>query len=150
MLLTLNLKYSYRYKDFDSYLIDKDVWDKDRDPLLKTHELEHLKEFDTFIEPVKAKVEKSFKNTNENIIKGFNTYFTSTIDSFNLKTPKLEKENEDTNESIAKYFPHNEYLSIVDVIDSIDQEVDFLSSFQHYSQSKIKSNHTVTPPLVKL
>ena len=140
---TLNLKYSYRYKDFDSYLIDKDEWDKDRDQLLKTHELEHLKEFDTFIEPIKAKVEKSFKNTNENIIKGFNTYFTSTIDSFNLKTPKLEKENEDTNESIAKYFPHNEYLSIVDVIDSIDQEVDFLSSFQHYSQSKIKSNHNL-------
>ena len=105
--------------------------------------MEHLKEFDTFIEPIKAKVEKSFKNTNENIIKGFNTYFTSTIDSFNLKTPKLEKENEDTNESIAKYFPHNEYLSIVDVIDSIDQEVDFLSSFQHYSQSKIKSNHNL-------
>lgn len=140
---TLNLKYSNRYKDFDSYLFDKDEWSKDQDTLLKTHELGHLKEFDTFIEPIKTKVEESFNNTNENIIKGFNTYFTSTIDSFNLKTPKLEKENDDANESIAKYFPHDEYLSIVDVIDSIDQEVDFLSSFQHYSQSKIKSNHNL-------
>ena len=140
---TLNLKYSYRYKDFDSYLIDKDEWSKDQYTLLKTHELGHLKEFDTFIGPIKSKVEESFKNTNENIIKGFNTYFTSTIDSFNLKTPKLEKENDDANESIAKYFPHDEYLSIVDVIDSIDQEVDFLSSFQHYSQSKIKGNHNL-------
>lgn len=109
---TLNLKYSYRYKDFDSYLIDKDEWSKDQDTLLKTHELGHLKKFCTFIEPIKTKVEESFKNTNENIIKGFNTYFTSTIDSFNLKTPKLEKENDDANESIAKYFPMmNIYLS---------------------------------------
>jgi TnpA family transposase len=139
----LNLKYSYRYKDFDSYLLDKDEWNKNKDALLEMHELEHLKKFDIFIEPIKTKVEHNFKHTNENIKRGFNTYFTSTIDSFILKTPKLEKDEDESHESIAKYFPHDEYLSVVDVLDSINNEVNFLSSFQHYSQSKIKSNHNL-------
>jgi len=138
---TLNLKYSYRYRHFDSYLLDKEEWDRDKDTLLKIQELWHLKEFDTFIKPIEKKVENSFKHTNENIKQGFNTYFTSTIDSFILKTPKLEKNEEENQDSIAKYFPHDEYLSVVDVLDSVDEEVGFLSSFQHYTQSKIKIDH---------
>jgi len=110
---------------------------------LKTHDLVHLKEFDTFIKPIKVKVEGSFKHTNENIKKGFNSYFTPTVDSFILKTPKLQKDEDATKESISKYFPHHEYLSIVDVLNSIDNQVDFLSSFQHYSQTKVKSNYNL-------
>jgi len=115
----------YCYKDFDKYLIPKNEWNEQRNTLLHHYELEHLKIFDTFIKPIKKKLE------------------TSTPNSFILKTPKLKKDEEDYNESISKYFPNNEYLSVVDVLDFIDKEVNFLSSFQHYSQSKIKSNHNL-------
>lgn len=139
---TLNLKYSYRYKDFDRYLIPKDEWNEKKNTLINHYGLEHLKVFDTFIEPIKKKLEENFIQSNKNIKNGLNTYFTSTPNSFILKTPKLKKD-EDNNESISKYFPNNEYLSVVDVLDSIDKEVNFLSSFQHYSQSKIKTNHNL-------
>lgn len=138
---TLNLKYSFRYRNFDDYLIEKDYWYKNKDTLFKVHDLEYLKDFHTFIEPIKIKLKNSFKNTNENINKGFNTYFTATDNSFILKTPKVDKdENQD---SISKYFPNSEYISIIDVLNTINKKTDFLSSFQHYSQSKAKINHNL-------
>ena len=138
---TLNLKYSLKYRNFEDYLIDKDEWSKNKETLLKMHELEGLKDYDVFIKPVKEKLEKSFKLTNENIKKGFNTYFTATDDSYILKTPKLDKqENEET---ISKYFPANEYISVIDLLRAIDVETDFLSSFQHYNHRKSRSNHNL-------
>ena len=137
---TLNLKYSLKYRNFEDYLIDKDEWKKNKDTLLKVHELEGLKDYMEFIKPVKEKLEKSFQQTNGNIKKGFNTYFTSTDDSYILKTPKLDKQEDE--ESIAKYFPINEYISVID-LRAINEETDFLSSFQHYNQGKSKTNHNL-------
>ena len=138
---TLNLKYSIRYKEFDAYMIDKDYWTKNRDELLKTYDLKHLKDFNKFIEQIKIKLETSFKNTNENIKNKKNIHFTSTENSYILKTPKVEKnENQD---SISKYFPQSEYLSIIDILNVINEETDFLSSFQHYSHTKVKTNHNL-------
>ena len=138
---TLNLKYSLKYRNFEDYLIDKDEWENNKEALLKVHELEGLKDYDEFIKPVKEKLEQSFKQTNGNIKKGFNTYFTATDDSYILKTPKLDKQEDE--ESIAKYFPANEYISVIDLMRAINEEVDFLSSFQHYNQGKSKTNHNL-------
>jgi len=90
-----------QYCNFEDCIIDKDEWEKCKDALLKLHELEHLKEYNTFIEPIKLKLEESFKHINENIKNGFNTYFTSTDNSFILKTPKVEKD--ENQESLTKY-----------------------------------------------
>ena len=76
---TLNLEYSIRYKDFDDYMLDKEYWKNNKDRLLKEHGLEHLIDFNTFIEPIKTKLEASFKSTNENIKNGKNIHFTSTV-----------------------------------------------------------------------
>ena len=138
---TLNLKYSLKYRNFEDYLIDKDEWEKNKETLLKVHEVEGLKDYDEFIKPVKEKLENSFKQTNDNIKKGFNTYFTATDDSYVLKTPKLDKQEDE--ESISKYFPSNEYLSVIDLLRAINEETDFLSSFQHYNQGKSKTNHNL-------
>jgi len=138
---TLNLKYSLKYRNFEYYLISKDEWKKMKDILLKLHGLKHLKDYDTFIAHIKLKLEESFKQTNENIKNGFNTHFTSTDNSYILKTPKLEKKEDE--ESISKYFPSHEYISIIDLLRAINEEVDFLSSFQHYNQSKSKTNHNL-------
>jgi len=140
---TLNLKYSYRYRNFDDYMISKEDWKRDKNILLQKHEMGHLKEFDIFIQTVKTKVEQSYKITNGNINKGFNTYFTATEDSFILKTPKLEKSEDAVKNTLAKYFPHDEYLSIIDLLSSIDKETGFLSSFQHYNHSPKRYNHNL-------
>ena len=140
---TLNLKYSYRYKNFDDYMISKEKWKQDKDILLKKHEMEYIKDFNTFIKTVETKVEQSYKVTNENVSKGFNTYFTANEDSFILKTPKLDKSEDEKINTLAKYFPSDEYLSIIDLLSSINKETDFLSSFQHFNQSNKKQNHNL-------
>lgn len=138
---TLNLKYSLKYRNFEDYLIDKNEWHRNKEMLLKVHALGTLGEFDTFIEPIKEKLETSFKQSNENILKGFNAYFSSNESSFLLKTPKIDRSGEEA--SIAKYFPLSEYISVIDLLHSIDEEVGFLSSLQHYNQSKSKINHNL-------
>ena len=140
---TLNLKYSYRYKNFDDYMIDKDDWTKNKELLLTKHDMGYLRDFDSFIKTVEEKVEASYEKANTNILKGANTYFTAMDDSYILKTPKLEKNEDEEKNPLAKYFPAEEYLSVIDVLNSIDRETDFLSSFQHYAQSRIKSNHNL-------
>ena len=137
----LNLKYSYRYKDFEKYLIGKEEWELEKDALMELHGFTPLKDCKKFLEPLKEAVEENFKITNDNIKDGKNIYFIATSDSFILKTPKLEKE-EDAEESIGQYLP-KEYLSIIDIMFAVDKEVDFLSLFQHYSQNKLKSNHNL-------
>jgi hypothetical protein len=42
---TLNLKYSLKYRNFENYLIDKSEWKKNKNTLLKIHELEALKDY---------------------------------------------------------------------------------------------------------
>jgi len=139
---TLNLKYSIKYKNFEDYMIGKDEWLKKKDSLLKIHELEYLKKFDNFIIPIKEKLENSYKTTNTNINQGFNTYYTSTTDKFILKTPKVEKADNEIN-LLSKYFPQSEYLSVIDMLNVINNSTDFLSSFQHHNQSKTKTNHNL-------
>jgi len=140
---TLNLKYSYRYRNFDDYMISKEEFKKDKNLLLKKHDMEHMKDFDRFIETIKTKVEQSYKLTNENIKKGFNTYFTATDNSFILKTPKLDKSEEEEKNTLAKYFPHDEYLSIIDLLDAVNKQTDFLSSFKHYTHTNRKEKHNL-------
>jgi len=137
---TLNLKYSIKYKNFENYMIDKEEWVKNKDSLLKAHELGHLKKHNTFIIPIKEKLETSYKMTNDNINQGFNTYYTVNNDSFILKTPKVEKDDTKIN-LLSKYFPQSEYLSVIDILNGINEETDFLSSFEHYNNSKSRTNH---------
>ena len=121
--------------------LEKEYWEKNRDRLLKEYGLEHLSDFNKFIAPIKTKLEASFKTTNENIKNGKNIHFTSTENSFILKTPKVDKD--EGQDSISKYFPQSEYLSVIDILNAINEETDFLSSFQHYSHSKVKTNHNL-------
>lgn len=57
---TLNLKYSYRYKSFEKYLIDKETWDINKNELLKEHNLLDLMSFDNFITPISKKLDNSY------------------------------------------------------------------------------------------
>lgn len=51
----LNLKYSYKYKNFEEYLIPKDDFILNKKELLSCHELEYLEDFNKFIVPITKK-----------------------------------------------------------------------------------------------
>jgi TnpA family transposase len=129
----LNLKYSYKYKSFEDYLIPKDEFFQEKKALLAYYELDHLGNFSEYIDPINKKLEHSFEITNRRIIKDNNAHFKATADSFILSTPKLEKTEEQLEHTIAKYFPQAELISVIDLLHSVQVKTDFLDSFKHYS-----------------
>ena len=135
----LNLKYSYKYKSFEEYLISKEEFTNKKNELLIYHELEHLQNLNTYIAPINKKLEKTFEITNTRIIKELNIHFRLTNDSFILTTPKLEKTDEQLEHTISKYFPQAEFISIIDLLNSVQTKTDFLDSFKHYSLKNIKT-----------
>lgn len=80
----LNLKYSYIYKSFKSYLIPKEEYKEQKDKLLKQYDLEHLKEFLAFLLPISEKLELNFSMTNRKIENELNIHY--------LKWQKFQKE----------------------------------------------------------
>lgn len=134
----LNLKYSYKYKSFEEYLIPKEEFLKDKKELLKYHELEHLEDFSKFTIPINKKLEKSFELTNNRIKEELNIHFKLTTDSFILSTPKVEKTDEQLEHTISKYLPQAEFISIIDLLNSVQLKTDFLDSFKHYSLQNTK------------
>lgn len=135
---TLYLKYSYKHKSLEEYLISKEEFTKNKKALLAYHEFEYLEDCDTFIAPIAEKLEKSFEVTNDRIEKELNPYFKLTTDSFILTTPKLDKTEEQLEHTISKYFPQAEFISVIDLLHSVQIKTDFLDSFKHYSLQNIK------------
>jgi TnpA family transposase len=138
---TLSVTHSYKYKNLYEYMIDDKEWLDNKHNYLAKHKLDHLSSYNNYIQSIKEKLDYSFKNSNDNIMQNKNQYFTSTTNSFLLKTPKVEKD-EDI-ESISKYFPYNEHLSIIDILNSVNKQTGFLSTFRHYHTDKESKNQSL-------
>ncbi|PHR71089.1 MAG: transposase [Arcobacter sp.] len=136
---TLNLKYSYRYQSFEKYLINKEAWEKSKDNLLKAYKIEHLKDFSSFMNPIIKKLDDSYKNTNYRIINQLNSNFKFNNDSFILKTPAIERLNDEDN--ISKYLPSSNYISIIDILNMINKQTQFLDPLTHFN---IKNKNKVS------
>lgn len=63
--------------------------------------------------------------------------FEMTPDSFILTTPKLEKTDQQIEHTIGKYSPQAEFISVIDLLHSVQIKTDFLDSFKHYSLQNI-------------
>lgn len=61
----LNLKYSYRYKNFDSYLINRKQWDSEKLHLIKNSKMNAITEVKTVLESLEKRLEERYKKTFE-------------------------------------------------------------------------------------
>ncbi|OYZ57650.1 MAG: hypothetical protein B7Y17_06310, partial [Sulfuricurvum sp. 24-42-5] len=92
---TLNLKYSYRYRAFNDYLIDFVEYNKTKETQLERHGLIPLKDFDSVSKELRGSLDSIYRNVNANVTKGINEYFHPKGDgSFMVTTPKLDKDEE--------------------------------------------------------
>lgn len=130
----LNLKYSYRYRAFNAYLLDAKLYEANKEEYLKHYNIEFLQDSNKLMQDQQADLGNAYKTTNENIINGINIYFHSRPDgSFVVHTPKVEKlEDEDT---IGPYLPKEKFIPLIDVLRHIDQLVSFNKKFLHHSKN---------------
>ena len=112
-------------------MIDKTAWINHREEILALNDMQHLKEMELFLEPIRHKLHQSYTTTNERIRRELNTDFTSTADSFYLKTPCVVKEDED--DTIGMYLPHESCLSIIDILGSINHITGFSEHLNHFN-----------------
>ncbi len=131
----LNLKYSYRYRAFDDYLVSKKLWESNKKELLEKAGLSEMEDFSRLETNLKQAVQDQFKITNENIRKGVNQYATiSNEGSLKVQTPKQEKE---ISETAVELFPKNRFISLFEVLSTVNKVCHFIDCFEHW---QIKHN----------
>lgn len=124
---SLNLKYSFKYKAMDDYLIPKHLWDKDPDSFLDKANLSHLKDFRARMSDFKKMIAFHFEQTNDNILSGRNKYFRKRKNNkYYVITPKVDKEEDE-----ASIFPSEASIPLSEVLSTIDSATGFLDEFRH-------------------
>ncbi len=137
----LTITPSYRYRDLDSYLLNKCYWEENLSELLKQYELEKFSDITNVCRQIKERLNHSFDKVNTNIQTGKNRHV-----SFNkeeeiiLTTPKVEKPDP---LRVSELLKPCRYTSILQVLYDINGATKFTDSFSHYSVKHAKSNPTI-------
>ncbi len=126
----LNLKYSYKYRAFDDYLISPKVWETNKEELLGKAGLLEMQDFSKLEVQFRETLQDQFRITNESINQGVNIYATIGKDGeLKVKTPKKEKELPETEIDV---FPKNRFISLFEVLSAVNQACCFTDCFEHW------------------
>ena len=130
----LNLKHSYRYRSLDEYMISKEQWAKNKADYLRRAGLEKFADGTGVLQALEAKLDTQYATTNTNILSGANEYMTIHGDhDFVLSTPKQEE----TNEVDADLFPQTHFVSVCEVLATIQKVTGYLGPFTHMQLTHI-------------
>lgn len=127
----LNLKYSYRYKSINKYMMDKETFKANKPEILRKCELEGFAEPDLVLAKLQKEMEYQYNKTNRNIITGKNKYISFKNDNtYTLITPKIEK---DEIQSVSDLFSGQENIPLSEILSDVNEVTSFLDSFEHYN-----------------
>lgn len=130
---SLNLKYSYRYKAFDEYLIGESIWKKDKTIWLQKADLVDFECCKTHLAQLTKQLKEAYQCTNENILNGENKFMRFRENGkFIITTPKAEQVQTDRLEDL---FPNTKIIPLSEVLATVQQFTNYLSHFVHF-QSK--------------
>lgn len=126
----LNLRYSYKYRAFDDYLISSKAWESLKKELLEKAGLLEMQDFSKLEVQLRDILEKQFRITNENINKGINKYVTiGNNGELTIKTPRQDK---DLPESEIDIFPRDRFVSLFEVLSTVNKACRFTDCFEHW------------------
>jgi TnpA family transposase len=127
----LNLIHSYKYKPFDDYLISKEEWKQNKKSFIEKAELTIFQDCNTVLNILKKNLDEQFETTNANIINGFNEYIRfPKKGGFHVETSRVEKEESNI---VSDLFPQSRYVSLLEILSSINKYTGFADSFEHYN-----------------
>jgi len=127
----LNIKYSYRYKSINEYLIDKEFWKNNRQELLEKAGLLEFQDFKKVLTFLKKSLDNAYKSTNKKILKNQNTHINfKNSNSYNLVTPKTEEDNKP---SVSELFTGQENISLINILSDVSKVTSFLDPIEHHN-----------------
>ena len=126
----LNLEHSGKYRALDEYLIPKEDWNAHRAEYLKRAQLEEFADCKAALRTLDQELDARYQKTNENLKTGENPYLTVRANgTFHVSTPKQE---EAECLSLGTFFPERKYISMQEMLATVDQATKFLDEFEHW------------------
>jgi TnpA family transposase len=127
----INLKHSYKYLTLQKYLIPKNDWDSHKATYLKEAKLEDFIDIKKLLISLCSRLGFHYRNTNDHIISGENHFvrFDKKGKAI-VRTPGVPKLN---NEKMADLFKDAKYISILDILNQVNQSESFTKCFKHHS-----------------
>jgi TnpA family transposase len=142
---TLHVEESYRYRSLDDYLIPRDEWQRHRQEYLEQAELASVADCGALLQDRATLLDQQYATTNRHILEGNNAHITFHKDGgFHVRTPK---EEETETESLRGFFPEDRYISLLEVLATVNRHSQFLDAFQHWQVKYAKQR---PPPRVFL
>lgn len=127
---TLNLVHSHKYRSLDDYLLPQESWDACRDEYLKRAELEDVDDCGRTLQSLAQTLSQQYARTNRRWREGDNPLLKLREDgSFHVTTPKQE---ETASASLLGFFPDRKYVSLLEVLSTVNQATSFLDEFEHW------------------
>jgi len=128
----LNIRHSYMNKSLDDYIIPKSTWEVNKNEYIKNAKLEDFVDCNSTLNNLETTLNNQYHLTNQNIITKKNSLINFNKDGeFSLKTPKPVK---DAFSSLSEYFPVNNYISLSEVLYTVNKEANFMEAFDHWQQ----------------
>ena len=132
----LNVRHSYKYRSLDDYLIDKKSWQLEQNDYLNRSSLDCFSNCESTLKNLSKELDSQFHDTNRRIVSNENPYIRfRKDDSYILRTPKVDSEEQ---EPLTNYFPENRYISLLEVLATVNHLGNFLNEFQHWQLSHNK------------
>lgn len=123
------LRESFNYQAFENYLIDENIWKANKDQFLKQFHLEWLKDWKIVENQLKQRLASAYQTTFERINQGQNLFVQKRKDG----KPRFTEPNTEEREITWDLFPKEGAVSIIEVLNTIQQKVNFTDNFQHFA-----------------
>lgn len=137
----LNLKYSYRYKAIQDYLIDEATWKKERDQLIKAAQLEQFSDYEALMIKLKKCLEDKYQFVNTQFIEGRNPYLSINKDGkVHVTTPAIEEKE---TKYIASLLEQAGFIPAFQVLADIEKVVKITNCFKHHSNKHVKQRPNI-------
>jgi Tn3 transposase DDE domain len=129
---TLNLEHSYKYRTLDNYMIDRDRWQRDEQTLLARAGLASFVEAKQVLDELDRDLYAQYLRTNRNLVEGNNSWVKLNKDNtLNISTPKVDDADV---MPLQNFFPERDYISLLEVLSTVNRYSGFLDEFQHWQQ----------------
>ena len=136
----LNLLYSYRYRAFQDYMIDKQYWKDNKKRILRECGLSKFADGKVYLNELKGLLDRKYHAVNERILNNKNLYFKINASGKpTISTPGLEVEGK---EYITTTLTQNGYTPILKVLKEVNAATNFTDCLKHFSTKNVKLKPT--------
>lgn len=132
----LNLKYSYRYRAIQTYLIPKHRWEKEKVSILDRTGLSAYSDATEVLSELKLSLAQYYQDVNARYLGGKNDFLTVNDQGrCRVRTPKT---NYSDHSYISTTLSQPGIISIVELLKIVNKAVDFTSEFKHFGTKRVK------------